>query len=124
MFRYCFCLLLVTAAAGAAEQNALPAPMSSAIDRLMNPERQKPTDKADFLAKTPEVRILQLPPGPVRLGLEPCSIPLAEASVSDQPKFFIQALPAPKESPDGMPVLRAPVCPVATAREAEAAKRR
>jgi hypothetical protein len=41
---------------------------------------------------------------------QPCSIPLLKYKVPDNPKFFIRELAVPKNAPDAMPILKAPVC--------------
>ena len=109
-------LSLVCGACFAADQRQdnLPTAMSSAIDRVVNNEADLP--KPHFLPSDPKLKILQFPPAAVRFGLNQCSIPLAEAKVRDKSKFFIRQLPVPKDSPDSMPVLKAPVCPTAQAK--------
>jgi hypothetical protein len=90
--------------------------MSSAIDRLVAPGKQSAAMKKSFHFEIQGPSILQLPPAEARFGLSQCSIALAESRVPDRPKFFIKTAPLPKDSPDGMPVLTAPVCPIADKR--------
>jgi hypothetical protein len=101
--------------AAAAEQSALPTPMNSAIDRLVNQAKEEVARQNPQL-KAPKLRVLRLRPAEIRLSGEACSIPLAEPPPKSHPKFFIGEVPVPKESPDGMPVLKAPVCSMALAR--------
>jgi hypothetical protein len=94
------------------KQDNLPTAMSSAIDRVVKGNRaDSPTPF--FMAKEPKLRILELPATEVKFGLNQCSIPLTQAKVPDKEKFFIEKGTVPKNSPDSMPVLKAPVCPIA-----------
>lgn len=104
-------VIMLGGSAFAAGPQTLPAPLSSAIARLVDPGKQtSPADPSPILG-TPRTLILQGPvTAQVRADLQ-CSIPLAELKVADKPKFFIRQMPLPKNSPDAMPVFRAPVCP-------------
>ncbi len=114
--RTLLCAMLASGIAAAADPPQLPTAMSSAIARLVNPRQQSAPAKPYFLSDATKVPIVELPSGQVRLGFQPCSIPLADSKVPDNPKFFIRQAPLPKDSPDGMPVLQAPVCPIGEAR--------
>ena len=114
--RYLMCAALVGTVAFAAERSTLPAPMSSAIERLVRPGKHNALPETNPFTKDPNTRILDLSRAQARLGLQTCSIPLAQVKVPDKPKFFIQQMPVPKHASDAMPVLKAPVCPVPEAR--------
>lgn len=110
----CFvlCALFAIGVASAAEQATLPPPMSSAIGRLANPMRQNEWAKPNPLLPE-QPRIILVPGNHASLRAASCSIPLAEMKIPDKPKFLMRELPTPKNSPDNMPVLKAPVCPIA-----------
>ena len=77
--------------------STLPAPMASAIQRLAKPGAMQ--------------RLTQIRNAQAALFLQkPCSIPLSEYKIPDNTKFAIRQLPLPKNAPDSMPVMTAPVC--------------
>jgi hypothetical protein len=106
--RLLFGVALAGGATIAAGQSSLPAPMTSAIGRLVNPA--SPTAKKDSQRNLPELRLLQMGPALALSGSQPCSIPLEDAKIPDHKKFFIRTLTMPKESLDGMPVVTGSVC--------------
>jgi hypothetical protein len=103
--------LIVSAAmvcgfAAAAEQQ-LPAPLSSAIKRMVTGEGLE-QDSTKPLINTPQVLILRS----VEKPATQCSIPLKEYRVPADKQFSIREMPVPSgPTPiDGMKILRAPVC--------------
>ena len=114
--RTLLCAMIASGIAAAADPPQLPAAMSSAIARLVNPGQQSAPAKPYFLSDATKVPIVELPSVQVQMGLQACSIPLANAKVPDNRKFFIRQTQLPKDSPDGMPVLQAPVCPTGEVR--------
>jgi hypothetical protein len=94
----------------------LPPAMASALDRFAEPGALNPLPPLGpnpqwfVIGKGANVAIAQAPQ-----SVQQCSIPLVQMKIPDKPKFFIGTAPVPKDSPDAMPVLRAPVCPVAPA---------
>ena len=112
----CFlCAVMAAGTAVSAEEQTLPPPVTSAINRLVSAgtEQQLPKDKS--LSEVPGIRMLRISPTSKGIGSESCSVPLTQPKMAEKPKFLMRELPLPKESPDAMPVLKAPVCAVADA---------
>ena len=81
----------------------LPAPMSSAINRIAQPDKQPELKMPGLiLGGAPTVRVVE--------PVEPCSIPLLEYKIPAKPKFFMPEVREPKGSTEPMPVIRAKVC--------------
>lgn len=81
--------------------NSLPAPLSSAIKKMVTgkwPEQQ-------FMIRLDA-------PAPVIMAARQCSIPLKEYKAPGDVQFFIQHMPVPKDAAEAarMPVMHAPVC--------------
>jgi hypothetical protein len=95
----------------------LPPAMASAVDRLAEADALNPLP-----ALGPNAQWFVMGQGPnIVIGQAPqtiaqCSIPLAQTKIPDKPTFFMRTAPAPKDSADAMPVLKAPVCPIAPAK--------
>ena len=108
LVRFIVCAVITCGFASAAEQ-ALPAPLSSAIKRMVTGDglAQNSAKPPDL---TPQVLIL----GAVEKPPTQCSIPLKEYRVPADKQFLIREMPVPSgPTPiDGMKVLRAPVCEV------------
>lgn len=97
----------ITCGFAAAAEQELPAPLSSAIKRMVTGDglTQKSAKPPDL---TPQVLTL----ASVDKPQTQCSIPLKEYRVPSDKRFSIREVPAPSgPTPiDGMKILRAPVC--------------
>jgi hypothetical protein len=108
-------MVFATCLTAAQKDSSLPAPMSSALDRLAHVDRRDDKGMRNLWVRGQQPPFLVLP-GPVpKLSLGQCSIPLKEAQVPEK-KFFIRQMPVSKDSPDSMPILKGNVCPTTDAK--------
>jgi len=101
----------ITCGFAAAAEQALPAPLSSAIKRMVTGD-----GLAQNSAKPPDLTPQALTLANVDKPATQCSIPLKEYRIPADKRFLIREVPVPGgPTPiDGMKILRAPVCDAST----------